>query len=85
MDIEKFKKLLQDKYSKVNDLDNLIHMLKEAGAGYIETIGALAQHTGLSVKQIEEVVINSPTWIAEKDQIIEMRNFILDILTKGED
>ena len=84
MESENFKKLLEDKYHSIEDIDNAIYLLKEAGASYIETIRALAEHTGLSIKHVQDLVINSPSWIDQKNHIIEFREQFFDALGKDE-
>ncbi len=78
MDYEKNISIVKANYKTKDDIINIVKLLKEAGAGYIDSIWAIAHVGNLTIGEVEEIQINSPSYIGEKDRIIENRNIILD-------
>ena len=85
MDITKFNKVFTDNYRGEENLDAMISLLKNEGASYIETLWVIRENMGLSLKEMDDILLSSSAWRDEKEQIIELRNFIADELEKESD
>ena len=71
----KLSKFLDKKlYKNIVDIHKYIADLKGSDFGIIRTIGQLCKKLEIEIPESREIVVNSPTWIGEKEKFIEFNN-----------
>jgi len=64
----------------IDNLDNCIIELKEAGATQIDCIKILRAELNMSIKQADEIVLNSLAWRESREITEKMRKDFDDLL-----
>jgi hypothetical protein len=71
-----------DNLSEVYDF---IAELKRFDYSLIQTMSQLRRKLNLSLFEVQNIVLNSPTWISEKDNFIEFNNQVWEALKADAD
>ena len=82
----RLKKLLR---SEINnnavEINQFIADLKRFDYSIIQTMGALCKKLKIGLTESKEFVLNSPTWIDEKEKFIDFNNKAWEVLEKEAD
>jgi hypothetical protein len=82
----KIKKILKQSLNNNSEkIYQFIADLKALDVSYIQTVGFLRKRLNIELGVAQEIVINSPSWINEKERIIEFNNKMWDCLTDSAD
>lgn len=82
----KLRKLLDKKLDNdIVDIHEYIADLKEFDFGIVRTIGQLCKKLKIDIPKSREIVLNSPTWIDEKEKFIEFNNKAWEIMEQEAD
>jgi hypothetical protein len=68
----KFNKIFRASYPAC-DLENSINELKKEGATQMECVKVLIAELHISLRNADEIILNSSAWKANKDDIITFR------------
>jgi hypothetical protein len=80
----KIKKILKRPLkSNQKDIYQFISDLKALDVSLIQTIGYLRNRVDSSLNDAKEIVLNSPSWIGEKDRFIEFNNRMQDLMIES--
>lgn len=67
------------------DINRFIADLKELDFGIIRTMGQLCKKLKFGIPESREIVLNSPSWIDEKESFIEFNNKAWNVLEQEAD
>jgi hypothetical protein len=82
----KLKKLLNKKLdNNIVDIHKYIADLKEFDFGIVRTMGQLCKRLKIDIPESREIVINSPSWIDEKEKFIEFNNRAWEVMEQEAD
>ncbi|PWK19774.1 hypothetical protein [Xanthomarina spongicola] len=71
--------------NNVSDINKFIEDLKNLDFGVIQTIAQLNKKLKIDITESRELVINSPSWIEEKEIFIDFNNKVYEILEREAD
>jgi hypothetical protein len=66
--------LKQSLNNNTEEIYQFIADLKSLDVSYIQTVGFLRKRLNVELCVAQEIVINSPSWISEKERIVEFNN-----------
>lgn len=69
-----YDKIFEDVYDpKVNNRDEVICLLKEAGASQVDCLQTISKKLNLSLNEADEIVLHSEAWKDAKEQTLLLR------------
>lgn len=71
-------------FQQGNDYDAVVAALKAEGANQLQTVAAMHMAFGMSLVEIDGIVVDSPSWSAERDFTIKIREQFFDDLESQE-
>lgn len=79
------KLLNKELNNNVADIHRYIADLKELNCGILRTMGELCKKLKIDLSESRELVLNSPSWINEKEKFIESNNNAWQLLEQAAD
>lgn len=79
MKIEDLRNKFREFYSG-NNLEESLQLLKDYGASQMESVRVIKNELDISIKEADEMILNSTTWINEKEITIHLRNKLFEAL-----
>jgi UDP-2,3-diacylglucosamine pyrophosphatase LpxH len=67
-----------------DEINRFIADLKSLNQGIIPTMGHLCRKLKISIPESRDLVLNSPSWMDEKENFIEFNNQFMDALEEEE-
>ena len=77
--MSELKKIFDDKFVSIDDMEELIAALRSAGASRPYTVWLITTRTSLPLDEADAIVLNSETWRTERQQIIDFREKFWDM------
>ena len=82
----KMRKLLnKELHNDITDIHKYIADLKSHDFGIVRTMGQLCKKLKIDISESKEIVLNSPSWIDEKEKFIEFNNKAWEYMEKEAD
>ena len=81
---EKYQPIVRAYYNSKEEIVKVIVLLNEAGASFIETLWVLKHETSISLAELKEITLNSPSWVHEKEYIEKVNRIAWDHLFSRE-
>lgn len=82
----KLRKLLDKKLGRdIVDIHKYIADLKEFDFGIVRTMGQLCKKLKIGIPKSREIVLNSPSWIDEKEKFIEYNDKAWEVMEQESD
>lgn len=82
----KLRKLLNKELdNNITDIHKYITDLKDHDFGIVRTMGQLCKKLKIDISESKEIVLNSPSWIDEKEKFIEFNNKAWEYMEKEAD
>ena len=78
---KKYEEILLTNFRSVEEIDNVLALLREAGASQIHCVFALVRHLKLPLPKADELVLNSETWRDKFEETEKLRDDIFDTLS----
>ena len=82
---EKYLDLMQELKEAYTPFETIIQKLKNAGASQITTIKLLIDLFGLSIRQADELVLNSQAWADSYEATVSFREELWDAMIQEGD
>jgi hypothetical protein len=71
---DKFVALAKEIFQEKKDLEAVIATLKEKGANQMQTTQAICRGLGMKLAEVDNIVLNSPSWSEQRDYNIKVRD-----------
>ena len=69
----KYNEVVNKNFKSIEDIENVISLLRAEGASQIETVKALTTVLKITLKVADRLVLNSKTWEDKKDFNLSLR------------
>ena len=60
--MDKYELIFNEKFSSIENIDDVLSELRKTGANQIDSVKLLIKKTGLSLKEVDSLIMNSNTW-----------------------
>lgn len=84
MSVDHYIELAKKVFHEKNDVEYVISKLKENGASQGESSYALVRGLGLELREADNTVMKSPSWVAQKDSTNAFRETFWNTFVEGD-
>jgi hypothetical protein len=78
IEMENIEDFFEIEFNGMQNIEVLLFKLRERGLSQIQTLALLKKKTGLSLKELDLMVLNSAVWKDNKEANISLRNTFFD-------
>ncbi len=78
IEMENIEDFFEIEFNGMQNIEVLLFKLRERGLSQIQTLALLKKKTGLSLKDLDLMVLNSAVWKDNKEANISLRNTFFD-------
>lgn len=75
-----FEKLILDNYKSIGDMDMVLQVIRDNGASQLQSTQLLINVLGFSLKDADQIIINSHTWRDLRQMNEDVRDAFFDVL-----
>jgi len=74
----RFIEIIEGNFNSNDDLPRIIVLLKDTGASQIDTMTAIRQYVDIRIRELDNLILNSPAWSHLKNTNLKLRDDFLD-------